>query len=171
MIEQLYGQHQKTLHERAWRWAQRTNREVGDMLGVCHEAFMEAVRLYEPERGAKFNSLLATMCNQSLGEYCKHTDQPPPEEFDNDTLPSPQHVVEQVAWRELYTRLSTEAREVVDIILESPAELLALVTERDTTGHKLRNAAEKLLWANKHMTRVQLAPLFTEIQSALEVAR
>lgn len=156
-IDKLYHDNANLIHKRAWSWARRTGRDWCDCMGVCHEAFMEAVRYFDPTRGAKFSSLLATCCNQSLTHYCKRTDLPSAEEYDPDLN------VSSVRTDSCFGRnLSEEARRALQVLTELPYDISSLNPVR-----RRQTWAERELWKALGMTRPVARAILGELRSEL----
>ena len=125
-IESMYRNHEPLLLERAWSWAKGTGRDVKDMLGVCHEAFMECVAVFDRKRGAKFSSLLATICNQRLWKYCRKVDVPVQwSDLDGIEETEPDGLEPLHRWEHIRSLFRADTLAMLDVLLRAWPEVLS----------------------------------------------
>ena len=80
-----------------------------------------------------------------------------------DELEKPEQSIEkQCINKDAYEHLSTEARSIIDIIVESPAEILELIFT-PTTGKLSKEAKEKLFWFFNRKFKKKTKKIFNEI--------
>lgn len=163
-MDKLYAQHENTIRERAWAFSQKTGRDYGDMLGVCHEAFMYAAARWEPGRGASFNSLLATCCTQHMIQYTRKVDYAAELLIDEPALmPGPSARLELL---DILKELSEEAISVIDVLFNAPAELLQELGDRSHTPRLLRGALGRVC-TRRGMDHNTVMACYDEIRIAL----
>jgi hypothetical protein len=116
---------EKMLHQRAWRTAQTTMVPYEEALSECHNSFMNACRLYKPDKGQKFSSYCYFVVAMEMKSLITRRT--------NDPLPKSEEIQEELVgeapaerWHglELLEDLSGDAKEILRLLLETPGELL-----------------------------------------------
>jgi hypothetical protein len=125
-IEHLYSASADAIHKAASWAATAHGIDHSDALSVCHDAFLETVRAFDPAKGAAFATVLhGRMRWRLLDAVAARTqrelhEQPVEESAEpSATQPAP--------WRDALAGLSDEARLLVDLFVETPNELLSEV--------------------------------------------
>ncbi len=140
--ELLYEQHSNLIRTIAWSWSKRFNRNVDDLIGEGDEAFMRAVRTWNPERGL-FKTHLSRCLRGQIIDYLKKVDLSP----DPDLLPEIEWLDDGEENRERMSEwmgtISEEGREIIRILLESPMEVLGIIGSE--SGRKMRGILKRHL--------------------------
>lgn len=144
-IEEQYEAHERLIYERAWYWSKKTGRDDADLLGICHAAFMETWERWQPDGGAKFSSLLATLCNQRIMGYLKRIDEVLDTGEDELYSEAPS-VYALLSWKETLEALGPLARDCVTALLESPGRIYEAANGSIATPTNLRQALRRVLW-------------------------
>jgi hypothetical protein len=125
-IDQTYQDHEKILWDRAWSFASSTGHPVEDLVSVGRSAFMRAWKGYDPGRGGAFGTLFYQVLNRELARYVgkyRPSEREAPEEGSLFTNPDP---TSRMSVEELLAEVSREAREVLTLLIQAPAEILGV---------------------------------------------
>ena len=137
-IETAFDQHQKLLHSLSHQVSRRCGRPEDECYGQACYLFMQATQSFDPSK-SEFVTWLYTIVHNGLVQWGKKNDLPttytsrnedggdrddlkPKAAFNEGTTNlNPEKLCELNDWLE---HLSTEVKEVVAVILNSPAEIL-----------------------------------------------
>ena len=165
----LYRKHKRLLYERAHYWHKVTGQPVGDLLGACHKAFMDAARRYDPRRGA-FTTLLRRCCDNAIKSHCQRW--PPP--VDDEALLEQDSCCEspraRAAWRGFIDGLAGEAREAIEVLFACPEELWKELAGRPCEPKHIRQALRKVL-LRKGWRPSSIRSAYTAIRTGLKKER
>jgi hypothetical protein len=170
-IEQAYHQYDKLLHKLSHQCAGRCGRLEKEVYGQACFLFVRACNGYDPNKGALETFVYANVKN-GLIKWGRKNDLP----LDPDCIPeqvtrmTPRWQLETKEW---LAALSEEAKEVVTIILNGPAEVLELTS---TNGKNMIGDLRKYLLSTKcwgdrrrRLTDSAIAELRTAVNS-LEIS-
>jgi hypothetical protein len=106
--------------------------DYDDLLSMAHEIFVDACSKYEHNRGAKFSTYLYMRLNSRFDqlrlkqETKKRKDRAVPDQY-IDLYGSTRYQPErQTRFKQMIASLSTEAVQVVSIVLNTPHELIEM---------------------------------------------
>lgn len=122
-----YEKYEKLVHALAWKYSRAYNVDYDDLVGCGHIGYMKALKSFDESRGCKFSTHLV---HKIKGEIRK-TLQPRAgtlaedmkAELDERLPDNNSHMERRLQFIEALQGMGKEAQEVVEIILESPAEL------------------------------------------------
>jgi len=166
--EQYYEENKLLLANRAWSWAQTSGREFSDLLGVCHEAFMECTVKFVKARGAKFSSLLGTICNQMIIKYLNKHDHVDAVFEDPDERVSPITVEAEVEWNDLKGYIRDEVGSIIDVLLKSYVEV---IEEAGSMRPRALKRGAKAVLRQEGYSDKEIAIAFARITQILREAR
>jgi len=164
--EKLYDRYEKLIYKQAWKWAQKTGREFKDLLSVCNEAFMECTCKFQPER-AKFSTLLVRSCSNRIIDYLRKFDMPTEEEQKEESILTASNCTSRsIKLIELKDELSAEGRELVEVVLESTAEIFESVSLQGASRQAIRRVVKNMMW-EKGWTDYKISLAFSEVEQTL----
>ena len=160
---------------KAFRFAKAYGLDYDDTLSQAHLIFCEAYQSFDKNKGTKFITYLYNCLNYDLKHYrdrvltCR--------EFELKCYRTPDRIDKQsqyferiVSLADALDRMSKEAKEVVALVFESPAELLELNDRSDNTIWAQR-VTKKLLFKyftrKKGWTSKKTFDTFTEIRRTI----
>jgi RNA polymerase sigma factor (sigma-70 family) len=124
--EQAYKQYEPMLHKLAWSFHNTTGVDVDELFSEANIAFLKAYRTWKPEKG-KLGLRVWVMTQNHLRSYLKkHGTKPlPVYEFVEEEMEDPQNEMEsREGFSDILSRLSSEAQDLVQVILSSPEEFM-----------------------------------------------
>jgi len=122
--EEMLPQVQKMLYSQAWKFAKTYPITFEECLSEAYFAFMKACEDYQPERGQKFSSWCYYWVWCKLKDLVMKRTKDPLEfvEINDDLLGEAPPAISPSL--EIVAELSSDAQEIVALVLETPAELL-----------------------------------------------
>ena len=164
--DKYYEENKEMMFDRAWKWTRSSGREFSDIIGVCHVAFMECVRVFDKKRGARFSSLLGTMCNQHIIKYvCKFDEAQGFVENDQRLYMG---TIEEMMWNDLKEEIEKEVGTIIKVIIDSFEEIIEGAESLSTRS--LRKSTKKVL-AQKGFDQKEIDGSFKAIKHILSEVR
>jgi len=149
--------------------------DYDDLLSVAHEIFVDARTKYQPNRGAKFSSYLYMRLNSRFNQLRSKRERRwkkvkvMPDQFIEMYCSTKYQPERQMAFGQMIASLSAEAMQVVNIVLNTPTELIELargVANKKDICHINKTLLNKYLrgrgWKVSAIDRV-----FAEIRAGL----
>ncbi len=122
--EKTYLQYEKMLHKIAWSYHRTTGLEVDDLKSEANVAFLQACETYDAKK-AKVSTWIWKCVVQHLNAYIK----PKGVQFCyfDENIPDPRNIAEEREdFQAVIESMSKEAQQIVQIVLEAPAEFFTL---------------------------------------------
>ena len=140
--------------------------------------FMKAVRKWNPDRTAtgtaSFSTFLFRVVHNGLLSYTRaECRAPAPDyEWDADTAihPAATRPDDAAGWKDELASMGEDARNVVALVLEAPAELIDLLRCYAPTNGAFRTALTKFLTRHWGWTRPRAVAVFDEIRKVVNPA-
>jgi len=161
----IYSEYQNCIKKLVWHWVKRSRFGFDELLSEANMAFIKAVDSYKAGR-AGFHTHLYITVNGNLRNYCN-----PPEPLEiqlKDNYHSKFQNPEQTCtFNNLVENLSSETREMVDTVLNTPAEMIELVREMSSNrqGHMhLYRSNVKAYFKAKGWKKSLILSCFNEIK-------
>ena len=163
-----YPEYEKCLQKLVWKWVDRSRFDFAELLSEANMGFLNAVDTFDPDK-ACFHTHLYTTVNGRLKNYCyKQKDRGC--EL-SECLPADIANPEQeYSFKTMLDGLGKEAKEMVDVALNCPAEMLDLI--KGMTSHKQQNVCLRKCHLTKFFrakgwTYPKIWKTFNEIKSTL----
>ncbi len=184
-----YSEYEKCIQKLVWNYTKRSRFEFDELLSEANQAFIHAVDSYDETKGASFHTWLYITVNGKLKNYCKLTKskemQPLPailnKNFDptkkwNNNIPwqidfidtKEPNPEQNTTFKLLIENLSKEAKEVVDVVLNTPTEMIELVKSMSSNrqGHMhVYKSNIRAYFENKGWKNTLILNCFEEIKS------
>lgn len=167
---ELYPQVETLLECIAWDFVRRYPRlRIEDVRTEAYHCFMTAARRFNPDCGAQFKTWCRFIVTHRLKSYVRSLAQDRLVPVENEELCA--HVgtttQQRPASLDIVSEMGEDARELVSLLVESPAEILE--TGARTTRDLIRSVREYLMdrkgWKRDHFRRT-----FVEVQDTLREA-
>jgi len=128
---------------------------------------MECIVYWRRDRGSKFSSVLATICNHRIQDHLRKNDVPEHEQV----IPErhTHRTWSEITTRDLISSLSIEAQDVVHLLLNCPDELSKFLGSRSHKPRNIKGALNRLCRA-KGIPPSTMTSAYNEIRSALRGA-
>ena len=130
-MEQNYEDYQSLIFKLANNHSYKSGLEVEDLISAGNEEFLKTQKLYNPNhpKQAKFSTYLAIRIIGLFREMSrKRNNEPIMIEISNEsTYDSAER---QLFFKEILEELSSDAKEVIKIVLDTPMDLLNMITNR-----------------------------------------
>jgi len=122
----IYPEYQKCIQKLTWKWVKRSRFGFDELLSEANIGFIKAVDSFDDDK-ACFHTYLYIYLNSHLQNYVTRT--MPSDDFPlNGLQASNQANPEQnCTFLNLIENLSSEAKEMVEVVLNTPAEMIELV--------------------------------------------
>ena len=164
-----YPKYQKSIYAVVGTWVRKSRFEFDELLSEAHMAFLHAVDTYDLTK-ASFHTHLYITVNGRLRNYVNKK-QVVDEELD-DFLASKEDNPEQaLLFSEVLEELSREASEVVDVVLNTPGELIELVRQmtsnRQGKMHLYRSGVTRF-FKDKGWGATKINRTYTEIKNTFD---
>jgi DNA-directed RNA polymerase specialized sigma subunit len=156
-------------------WSTIADMDYDDLLSVAHEIFVDARTKYQPNRGAKFSSYLYMRLNSRFNQLRIKQEKRwrkvkvMPDQFIEMYCSTKYQPERQMSFKQMLTSLSAEAMQVVNIVLNTPAELIELargVASRKDICHVNKTLLSKYL-QGKGWKVSAIDKVFAEIREGL----
>ena len=167
-IEKLFGDHHNMIREQAHSFNRTTGFDYSELYSQGLVVFMNAVRKWDGVR--KFSTLLGVCLRRDFIKLTQRMDQPPDPETREDEIsrsPSPADTLlgkERVEG--ILAGLSAEARHVVRLMLEGPAEALGILGSEPP--RVIRGAVHRYLVHKRGKTHEQSWTVLRELRTKIE---
>lgn len=141
-----YSQYHKEVLRIAHHVSKRFGVEVGDLLAEGYIAFRYAQKHFDPEKGFKFSTYLWSTVDGRLTNYARRLVSG--REFEEvSELNEPNYEATQESSsiiKEVIKGLPADAKEVVKIVLDTPADLVHMLAGRSTSTLNKRTLEQYL---------------------------
>jgi hypothetical protein len=126
-LDELFASVEKLLYKQAWAAVAKYGIAFEDALSECHLAFVKATKQFQEGRGTKFSTFLQLKCQWHFLTLASQSKRAPHfvEIELNEELVGVAPV-QHSPCLEAVEGLSSEAREIVGLLLETPAEILGV---------------------------------------------
>ena len=163
----LYNDHRGILIERVSTFHQIVGLEFDELLSIGHTEFMDAADTWDPKR-ARFSTwfyrnLTSRFINESVRNWTRAQIFVECSNYHSSTKITPSTLL---SIREIVIGLSDEARNVIEIVLSGPTEIL---DEIDGTGIRQVRSALRRWCQERGMGRGKIDKTMKEIRQAVEV--
>lgn len=145
---------EKMLYQLAWKTSEAYSIPFEECKAEAYYGFMKACGLYRPDKGNKFSSWVYFITWAVLKDMVIGRSKDPLTfvELEDDCLGAA--APERAACLEVLDSLSAEARELVEMLLESPKEVWGQVT---TPHQLLAKVKDHMIWWGQSPERVKAA--------------
>lgn len=162
--EQALRKYDPMLHKIAWNFHYTTGFDVEELYSEACLAFLSAVRTYDPAKGELGTRIWVVVTNR-LRSFLKKSGVKPLPVYDAETFDiadSQSEIEAKESFDEILSRLSSEAKDLVQIVLSSPEEFVK------ESSRATRGALTQLL-RGKGWSVGKISRCFHEIKSVLSV--
>jgi len=162
MKDDHYEKYKALIFKEAWRKALLSNRDFQDLVAEGNLAYVEALKTWDPDKGAFSTHLTWKMKHRFRETQAYGLDQ----ELDSVLeIASPDNPLEACSFKEGLARLGAEALEVASVILGSSGELC------DMTANKVRVTRKSIYkyYRSEKWPRCKIVNAMNEIRDMLQV--
>lgn len=160
-----YDDYQKLIHKISWSWHKTTGIELKTLESEANITFVQCQSNYNPKKG-KFSTLLYCSIESSFKNLLTHNQQNRYDgievELEERGLSTPASQEKQCILADTINKLSKEAKEIISIVLEAPADLLAMLPKQMLSKHQLTKYLRLKGWKFPLITKT-----FIEIKNSL----
>lgn len=159
-IEPKYEDYEKMVYKSAWHWHYKTGADINDLTQEGFLAFHRAKETFKPESGACFSTWLHYKLQDdtsydSIGNFAKtqkaRKSIKTVQHKDNPIYPGGYiNQARGIQFKEMLTTLSSEAKEIIELLFNSPSEFteLALEGTRRISPYFIKNFLLKNGWGH-----------------------
>lgn len=181
--ESAYLEVQDFLRKLAWKFVARYNVPFEEAMREANWGFVQAVQKYDPNRGAKFITFVGFTANNRLMDWIMYRAKQPEMVNIEEAVPFlfleetelfrtsdcvseiPAHAPAQRSESlDMIEDLSTDAREIISLLIESPGELLG---SAPATARQLLHKVKRYLVEQKGRNKKRIDEATLEIQTRL----
>jgi RNA polymerase sigma factor (sigma-70 family) len=135
------------LRKIAWSFSKRTRVEFDDLLQEANLAYLEAIKTHDPLK-SRLSTYVWNCVQNHLTNYIK-------QELKHTSVKTDEELEIPVVYSEsIFDSMTKEAKEVVNIILDSPWELLGISNYRVAVRRKVRDILYNKGWEKKKVKKV-----------------
>ena len=153
------------IYSMAWEWSAKTGIDFYEFLSEGNMIYLDAKRLFNPEKNVKFSTFLRIKLNWGMSQYFQYC-----EKYKSNNLPyEDQEIIDEVAsynpdWNMMIDDLSTKAKDIIDLIRTTPHVFYenCMKTKHEITQNVIRKYLVGLGWSNRLITEC-----FDEIREEL----
>lgn len=171
--EPRYEDYEKMIYKSAWYWHYKTGADIDDLIQEGFLTFHRAKETYNPESGACFSTWLHHKLRDYTSRYSIGSIAMNPhgrssiDTVNNYISNNQKGFVDQERkhqFKEMLTSLSNEAKEIIELIFNSPSEFteLALEGTRRISPYFIKNYLLKNGWGHNTINKT-----LTEIKNGL----
>ena len=163
---QEYQDYERLIKKISWSWQKRTGIDIETLIAEANLAFAECQNNHNPKRG-KFSTLLYHCIESHFKNIITRSHEKRYDgvevNLENVTLPSKYNQEKECILRDTINCLSREAREITNIVLNAPADLIAMLPKPRLSKHQLTKYLRLKGWKIPAVLRA-----FNEIGKALK---
>jgi hypothetical protein len=163
---QEYQNYEKLIKKISWSWHKTTGIELETLIAEANLAFAECQNNHNPKRG-KFSTLLYHAIESHFKNIItkQHIQRYDGVEISMEdiALTSKYNQEKECILRDTISKLSKEAREIISIVFDAPADLIAMLPKPRLNKHRLTKYLRLKGWKIPAILRT-----FNEIKKALE---
>jgi hypothetical protein len=145
----LYQDHLPIIYGRVNSFSKTTGVDRSDLLGAANDAFLEAIKRWNPNLGA-FAPFLKWKLNHRLARYTKSI--PKSVELEDDIAGSKCKEILSFEFMDSINALDSEAKEVINIIFKSGGEIMDGITSPREARGVLREMLEDMGWSRNKVS-------------------
>lgn len=162
---ELYGKYVRLIKRICWSWHRTTGIEFDTLNSEANIVYVECLKSYNPERG-KFSTFLWHAIQSKFKNLVvlSQRNRYDGVEVELEEVANSGGQYQRTAFNEIIENLSKEAKEIVSVVLNAPADLLEMIPTPRASKHQL----EKYLIKNKQWKSLTISYLFAEIKDALK---
>lgn len=135
-----YNNYEKLIKKISWSWHKTTGMDLEILIAEANVAFAECQNDYNPEKG-KFSTLLYHAVESKFKNLLAYKHQSRHDgtevELENLALSNPSMQEKKCIFKSILLSLSNEAQQIITIVLEAPADLLAMLPKPRLSKHQL----------------------------------
>lgn len=163
----IYPTYEKCIQKLTWKWVKRSKFDFNELLSETNQAFLKAVDSYDSSK-ACFHTHLYITINGNLRNYCNQKENQNLEINKLQLSSKIKNPEENACFKNLIENLSKEAKEMVDVVLNTPLEIIELVREMSSNrqGHMhVYKSNIKAYFKAKGWKQALILSCFDEIKS------
>lgn len=135
-----YKDYEKLIKKISWSWHKTTGIELEILIAEANVAFVECQKYHDSKKG-KFSTLLYHNIESKFKNLLAYQNQSRHNgievELENLILSSPGKQEKRCIFQDALTKLSIEAQQIITVVLEAPADLLAMLPKPKLSKHQL----------------------------------
>lgn len=159
-----YKDYEKLIQKISWSWNKTTGMDLETLIAEANVAFVECQKYYNPEKG-KFSTLLYHAVESKFKNLLAYENQNRHNgiEVELEELAfSSCKQEKRCVFQDTIVNLSHEAHQIISIVLEAPADLLAMLPKPRLSKHQLTKYLRLKGWKIPAINKA-----FVEIKNSL----
>ena len=144
----IYPEYEKCIQKLTWKWVKRSRFGFDELLSEANIGFMKAVDSFDDDKTC-FHTHLHTIINGGLRHYIARQNHFAPftKQMDSDIESNQSNPEQHCTFINMIENLSTEAKEIVEVVLNTPSEMIELVKEMSSNRHDKMHVYKSNVWA------------------------
>lgn len=171
-IDTAYKDVEKLINKLAWKWHEKYFIEFEECKSECHVAFVTAFRRFNPKRegGAKFSTLVQMICQFRLRRVVMNRVRGPKWVALEEWTEGANTIATEICSESLLlcNNLSEDAKEIVSLLFEMPADLRGFRKPMEPNEYLMR--IKEYLVKKRGRNPVTLCMAHAEIKNRLRAA-
>jgi len=163
-----YSEYVKCIHKLVWKYVKKSRFSFDELLSEAHVAFLHTVDTYNSTKASFHTHLYITISGRLRNFISKETETSLPLDREyKSKIPNPE---QECTFKNLIENLSKEAKEIVDVVLNTPTEMIELIREMSSNrqGHMhLYRKNVTYFFKNQGWSNKQIFKSYSEIKSIL----